>query len=132
MRDPNQPTEELSRSMAVYDMLDGYYTNHDREEFLVLCLDQKNKVNSINSVSTGSLTATIVHPREVFKSAVLSSASSVILVHNHPSGDHTPSWEDKSMTRRLVEAGKLLGIEVLDHLVIGKDGYYLFKDARLI
>jgi DNA repair protein RadC len=80
-------------------------------------------------VSLGSLTGSLVHPREVFKGALLSSAASVILLHNHPSGDPKPSAEDREVTRKLVEAGKLLGVPVLDHVIIGERSYYSFRET---
>src|SRR5262249_19479050 len=97
-------------------------------------LNQKNRVVGVNTVSIGSLTASVVHPREVFKPAILSNAAAIILAHNHPSGQPQPSQEDRVLTVRLVAAGKLLGISVLDHVVIG-DGtsaYFSFADEGLL
>lgn len=91
----------------------------DREHMLALLVDSKNRIASITTVSIGSLNQSIVHPREVFKPAILANAAGIILVHNHPSGDCTPSYEDIDITRRLREAGDLLGIRVLDHVIIG-------------
>ena len=104
----------------------------DRERFYSLSLDAKNKVVNCEEVSCGSASSTSAHPREVFKSAILSSSISVILVHNHPSGDPTPSIEDEALIRRLYEAGELLGIDVLDSVIIGEDSYYSFKEAGKI
>ena len=100
----------------------------DKEHFLVACLNTKNEVNSIEIVSIGSLNASIVHPREVFKSAILSNAASILLCHNHPSGHVKPSNEDIAITERIREAGLILGIPVIDHIIIGKEGYYSFKE----
>ena len=86
----------------------------------------------IEETSRGSLTTTILHPREVFKSAILANAASIILVHNHPSGDPTPSREDIEITKRLQRAGHLLGIKVLDHIVIGREKYVSMKDDGYI
>ncbi|MFQ5949550.1 MAG: RadC family protein [Nitrospiria bacterium] len=97
-----------------------------------MLLYQKNKVIRDVTVSQGSLTATVVHPREVFNPAVRDSAASVIFLHNHPSGDPAPSNEDKEMTERLVAAGSLLGIQVLDHVVIGSASYFSFADSGYI
>jgi DNA repair protein RadC len=94
----------------------------DREHFSVLALNTKNRLIRMYEVSVGSLNATIVHPRELFKEAVRVSAASVVVVHNHPSGDPAPSGADIQLTRRLVKAGDVLGIEVLDHVVIGDGG----------
>ena len=92
---------------------------HDQERFVVACLDTKNRVQSVVMITIGTLDASLVHPREVFKPAILEGSSSIILSHNHPSGDSTPSGEDHKVTERLTEAGKLLGIEVLDHIIHG-------------
>jgi len=94
----------------------------DREHFWCLALNTKNQLLRMVEVSVGSLNASIVHPRELFKEAVKVSAASIVLVHNHPSGDPTPSGADASLTRRLVKAGDVLGIEVLDHVVLGDGG----------
>jgi len=104
----------------------------DREHFLAIMLDTKNKVNAIHTVSVGTLNASLVHPREVFKVALLTNAASVILCHNHPSGDPTPSKEDRDTTMRLVQVGKLLGIEVLDHVIIGEGRFFACKQAGLL
>ena len=89
------------------------------EKFGILTLTVKHEIAGVHIVSVGSLNASIVHPREVFKLAVLNNASAIILFHNHPSGDPTPSKEDVSITKRLKEAGELMGIEVLDHIIVG-------------
>lgn len=105
---------------------------YDREHFCGLYLDRKGGLLVKEVISVGSLSSTIVHPREVFKTAVKCSAASIILVHNHPSGDPTPSKEDMEMTRRLVEAGSVMGIEVVDHLIIGQEKYCSFKERGLL
>lgn len=102
----------------------------DREMFMVACLDSKNTPNLLEIVSLGSLSATIVHPREVMKLAVLSNSAAIIVAHQHPSGDPSPSKEDIEVTRRLAEAGKLLGIDLLDHVIIGQDGRYTSLKER--
>lgn len=103
------------------------------EEILVmLCLDTKNKVIACHEISRGSLNSSIVHPREVFKRAVLSNANSIILGHNHPSGDPSPSQEDINITKRLKECGAMLGIEVLDHVIIGDNSYTSLKDKGIL
>ncbi|MDY0227124.1 MAG: DNA repair protein RadC [Desulfomicrobium apsheronum] len=99
-----------------------------KEHFVALHLDTKNRIICYDTVSIGSLSASIVHPREVFKSALLSSAAAVIFLHNHPSGETNPSREDFEITKRLKEAGDLLGIRVLDHLIIGEQGFYSFAN----
>ncbi len=104
----------------------------DREHFRILCLDTKSNVLKIETVSVGSLNASIVHPREVFKSAIRRSAAAILLAHNHPSGDPTPSKEDIDVTRRLWEAGEILGIKVLDHVIMGDNKYTSLKEKGLI
>lgn len=104
----------------------------DRENFIVMCLDNKNKVTALTLTSTGTLNSTQVHPREVFKSAVLANAASIILAHNHPSGETQPSREDIAITERLVDAGKVMGIAVLDHIIIGDNSHVSFKANGLI
>lgn len=104
----------------------------DREHFLVLSLDIQNRINAIEICSIGSLSESLVHPREVFKHAILANVSRIMLVHNHPSGEVQPSLEDVNVTQKLKEAGNLLGIKVIDHLIIGKDDYFSFKEEGMI
>lgn len=108
------------------------FSQADREEFLVVLLDGKNKVIGFNVVSVGSLTAALVHPREVFKPAILANAAALILVHNHPSGDPEPSAEDRALTERLKQAGELLGIKLIDHVVIGDGQFVALTDRGLL
>lgn len=115
-------------SQTAYRLLEPLFDGLDREHFMVVGLDAKHAVIGINTVSIGSVTLSIVHPREVFKPLILMNASAVLLAHNHPSGDSTPSQEDRALTRRLKDAGELLGIAVLDHLVLGEGRYYSFAD----
>lgn len=103
-------------SEIVYDFIG----EDDREVFLVICLNTKNKVIAVHRAHVGSINSSIVHPREVFKSAFLNNSASLIVAHNHPSGDPSPSQEDIHVTKRLCEAGKILGIEILDHIVVGE------------
>ena len=98
----------------------------------MLALDTKNKVIGVLTISTGSLNASIIHPRDVSQRAILSNAATVILVHNHPSGDPTPSPEDMELTRKLVEAGKMLDIAVLDHVVIGEGWFISLKKCGVM
>lgn len=106
----------------------------DREYLIVFLLNTKNKVNAVQVNSIGSLNSALVHPREVFKSAVMANAASIIIAHNHPSGDTYPSGEDVSITKRLYECSKILGIELLDHIIVGFDSndYYSFKREEII
>ena len=99
------------------------------EVFAILCVTTKYRVIAYHEVSRGTLDATLVHPREVFKVALLANAAAIILTHNHPSGDPSPSPDDVQLTRRLVDAGALLGVQVLDHIIVGDSRYYSFKEA---
>ena len=104
-----------------------------KEHFWVIGLNTRNAIQYIDLVSLGTLNASLVHPREVFRFSILKAVSSIILSHNHPSGNAEPSEEDMKITRRLVEAGKIIGIEVLDHIVIGdRDSFYSFKERVII
>ena len=116
----------------IYQLVKDEAQRWDRERFLTVMLDARNGVIGIDEVSCGSVTGNLVHPREVFKAAILSNAVSVALIHNHLSGEVEPSEADLEITKRLVEAGKILGIEVIDHLVVSKEGYYSFKQKGLI
>ncbi|BBA71024.1 hypothetical protein YM18_2506 [Geobacter sulfurreducens] len=102
----------------IFEMF-SYLRRETKEYFIAAHVDGKNRIVCIDQISVGSLNQSIVHPRETFKSALLSSAAAIILIHNHPTGDPTPSREDMEITRRLKEAGELLGIKVLDHIIIG-------------
>ena len=110
----------------VYEAFKEEFSQLDREMFVALLLDGKNGVIGFNVVSVGSLTAALVHPREVFKPVILANAAAIILAHGHPSGDPEPSAEDRALTERLEHAGELLGIRVLDHIILG-DGTYRSK-----
>lgn len=103
-----------------------------KENFVVLYLDARNKLIYKETVSIGTLNANLVHPREVFEPAVRNLAAQVILAHNHPSGDPEPSEDDLEITKRLIEAGKILGIEVIDHIIITKTGFISFKEKKLL
>ncbi len=100
-----------------------------QEEFHIVSLDTKNQVIDTHQITVGTLDASLVHPREVFRAAIKDAASSIILVHNHPSGDPTPSPEDRAVTRRLEESGKTLGIDVLDHIVLGRTSAVSLRES---
>jgi DNA repair protein RadC len=102
------------------------------ERFLVLLLDGRHRMLREVGISVGTLTASLVHPREVFRPALREAAAAVVLVHNHPSGDPTPSCEDREVTQRLVAAGELLGVPVLDHVIVAEHGFASFRDQGLI
>jgi DNA repair protein RadC len=120
---------KLITSQHVFNHFFPRLKHFKKEIFKIILLDQKNKVIRDVNISEGSLTSTVVHPREVFNPAIRESAASVIFLHNHPSGDPTPSQEDKEMTQRLVAVGELLGIQVLDHLIVGENTYFSFADS---
>ena len=119
-----QNGKPIKTAKDVFEYCSPKLSNLDREQFIILHLDAKNRIIKDDVVSIGALTGTIAHPREVFKSAIKESAHSVILVHNHPSGDPTPSNEDLKMTERLFEAGEILGIKVLDHVIVGRHEWF--------
>lgn len=116
----------------VFNLVGRKLRREQREHFLVLLLNARHEVTGIETVSIGSLNASIVHPREVFKPAILASAASVVLVHSHPSGDPEPSEEDLAITKRLVEVGELLGIGVLDHVIVATRGTVSFRARQLL
>lgn len=104
----------------------------DREHFRIVSLSTKNHVLGISSISIGSLNSSLVHPRECFKEAIRRNSNAIILLHNHPSGDPTPSREDIDVTRRLADGGQILGIEVLDHVIIGDNRYISLKERGIL
>ena len=120
-------SEEVARSEFARSLLKS-----DREKFICMHLNVKNQIISFEIVSTGSLTSSIVHPREVYKGAILSNSASVIFMHNHPSGDPEPSIDDIEITKRLEKAGNILGINVLDHIIVASSGFYSFRQHNLI
>ena len=105
---------------------------YKKEYFKIILLDTKNNILKVSEISIGSLNSSIVHPREVFLEAIINSSSSIILVHNHPSGESDPSHEDIALTNRLVECGKILGIKIIDHIIIGDGIFYSFKEEGLL
>ena len=130
--DIEYPDVNISFPQTVADLVAKYVGTPDREMFIVLAVNTRNKINGIHTVSVGSLDTSIVHPREVFKFAILANASSIIVAHNHPSGDTTPSSDDIELTKRLKQASEILAIDLLDHIVLGHDGQYLsFRDRGL-
>lgn len=132
VREASIPLEQVQvcRSLDCEHLIRRHLAGADREYFVVIMLNRKNEMIGINTVSIGSLTGSVVSPREVFKPAILANASGIICGHNHPSGDPRPSDEDRTITKRLAKAGALLDIRVLDHVIVG-DGstaYYSFAD----
>ena len=121
-------TRQILSPKDAYEMIKEQLEGLDREQFIIACLNTKNEPTNISVVSVGSLNKAIVHPREVFKTAILSNAASIMAFHNHPSGDTTPSDQDIQLTHRLVEVGELLGIKLLDHLIIGDSSFTSLKE----
>jgi len=122
-------TKFINSPDDVNKIIQSYLNGVDREHFVVILLNSKNGIIGINTVSVGNLNSSIVHPREVFKPAIVAGAASIIIAHNHPSGDPKPSSEDLIVTERIKEAGDILGIGVLDHIIIG-DGCYVSLKAE--
>jgi len=133
VRERDGPMYALRRADAAAKVFARFFAGFDREGFAVALLDTKLKLIGVNLVSLGSLNQAIIHPRELFKPAILANSENLILGYNHPSGDTNPSEEDRMLTDRLVQAGKLLGIEVLDHIVVAPDGTsFSFQENSLI
>ncbi|MBU1179736.1 DNA repair protein RadC, partial [Patescibacteria group bacterium] len=106
--------------------------NHKKEHFVVFYLDSRNQEIKRETISIGTLNASLIHPREVFEPAIAHHSAQIIVAHNHPSGDPEPSEDDIEITKRLQEAGKILGIEVTDHIVVAKNGFYSFKEQGIL
>ena len=129
VRNPGRPV--ISSPADVDGLLRGRIANLDRENFVAVLLNTKNEVIGFPTISIGTLSASLVHPREVFKPAIRATAASIVLAHNHPSGKVGPSREDREVTRRLTDAAQILGIEVLDHVILG-DGYFSMKEHGIL
>ena len=122
-------TRTIRSPYDAYKLIKNFLIDSDREKFVVACLDTKNQPVNVSVVSIGSVNSAIVHPREVFKVAMLSNASKIICFHNHPSGNLKCSKEDENITNRLKECGEILGIELVDHIIVGdNDTYFSFKE----
>jgi len=113
----------------VYDLVREDMEELDREHFCIIMLNVRNQVIAREVVSVGGLNAAIVHPREIFKNCIKKSAAAVILVHNHPSGQPDPSDEDIAVTKRVIEAGRIVGIDVLDHVIVGHGQYISMRES---
>lgn len=120
----------LNSSAAVAKFLQRSIGREKKEHFVMLSLDARNNLIKKSGISIGTLNASVVHPREVFKEAIQCSATSIIIAHNHPSGDANPSDEDIEMTKRLKEAGKIMGIKVLDHVIVTRSAYYSLTENK--
>ena len=122
----------IKSSKDVYNLFFNELSTLKKEKVIGLYLDTKNKIIKKEILGIGILDSSLIHPRELFKEAIKESAKSVILIHNHPSGDANPSEEDVMLTKNLIEAGNLIGINFLDHIVIGKNCFYSFKEDKLV
>lgn len=122
----------LSNTEKVYFYLKNKFTESKQEEFIVILLDNKKRLIDSKIIFKGDLNSVNVHPREIFKYAIINSASAIIISHNHPSGDVFPSKQDIKITKELIEVGKLIQIPVIDHMIIGKDKYYSFFESEII
>ena len=125
----NDEVIKLNNPSDIYKLVKDELINSDREMLLSVMLTVKNQLIGVETVSIGSISATSMIPREVFKSAILANAAAIILCHNHPSGELTPSDEDVKFTNLVVDAGELLGIKVLDHLIISNKGFHSLRDG---
>lgn len=123
---------KINKPSTIADLFMDEMRYLQKEHFRIVLLDTKNQIIVTEEISVGTLNASIVHPRDVFKVAIKRNANSIILIHNHPSGDPSPSNEDISITNRLIDVGNLVGIKVLDHIVIGDSKYISFKERKLI
>ncbi len=128
VRDSGERMLQVSCPEDVVGVARSYIGNEDREHMIALLLDTKNKINGVHTVSIGTLNSSIIHPREVFKAAIMGNAAALILIHNHPSGDPNPSQEDLEVTRRIREAGELIGIPLLDHIILGDGSHVSLKE----
>lgn len=116
----------------IFTLIKNKLTNYAKEHFFVISFDTRNHIIAIDNVSVGILNASLVHPRETFESAIKRHAAKIIIAHNHPSGDVQPSEDDIKVTKDLVEAGKIIGIEVIDHIIVTRNLYFSFKSKSLI
>ncbi|AMO35091.1 DNA repair protein RadC [Lysinibacillus sphaericus] len=114
------------------EIIQNFSGDNDREHFVVLCLDTKNQPTCLQIVHIGNLNASIVHPREVLKSAILSNSASIIVAHNHPSNNCEPSPEDIEVTKRLIKAAEIIGITLMDHLILSTDSFKSLKELGYI
>ena len=124
----NQVT--ISRAQDVVNLYHNKLQQLQQEHFLAVYLDTKNKIIADQTITIGTLNSCLIHPREVFRGALKNAAHSLIVIHNHPSGDSTPSAEDREITQRLEKTGEIMGIPLLDHLIIGKNGWWSWKEKK--
>ena len=131
-RKPDTSIKVIHGPEDVYHFAAPHFRNEYKEHFAIMMLNTKNHILGIRDISIGSLTASVVHPREIFETAVLHHSAAIILLHNHPSGDPSPSREDIAVTQRLVKASKIMDIPVLDHIIIGNNRFSSLKEKGLL
>ena len=127
-----EPGEKIKTTEDVYNLLKNDFRDRKREHFKIISLDSRNKLINVDNVSVGTVDASLAHPREIFRPAIKNSAVNIILSHNHPSGDPKPSQSDIKITKDMKEAGKLIGIRVLDHIIITNNQTFSFRDKNYI
>lgn len=127
-----RPRSGFSNSKMVFEYFGGKFRGRSQEEFWVIALDAKNRLMQALPITKGTLMGSLVHPREVFALAIRNHAAGIIVLHNHPSGDPQPSAEDRKVTGQIAEAGMLMGIPLLDHIIIGNERYFSFKDSGML
>jgi len=129
----NKPNlKSITNPKDIFNIISPVLKGESQENFLVLCLNVRNKLNGYFLVSKGTVDETLVHPRDVFKSAIITNSSSVVLVHNHPGETLRPSREDVATTNRLIETGRIIGIPVLDHIIVNDENYLSLKEEGYI
>lgn len=126
--------KKISNPQDIYDVAINVIEIQDQpeESLWMLTLDTKNNITGLFEVSRGTLNSSLAHPREIYKRAVIQNASSIAIIHNHPSGDPAPSSDDVNLTRRIAESGKILGIELLDHIIVGDDKYTSMREKGIM
>jgi DNA repair protein RadC len=124
--------KKITSPQDVADIFIPLLRDEVREKFIVVCLNSANKINRYETISVGNLNSSVVHPREIFKAAIEYNSASIILIHNHPSGNPEPSNEDISITRKIVESGKIMDIPVFDHIIVAGNGYTSFVEKRIL
>jgi DNA repair protein RadC len=125
-------SDPITNPNYAVELIRSKLTSYSKEHFLVMSFDTRNKLLGVDNISIGTLTASMVHPRETFEAAIRRHAAQIIAAHNHPSGDCEPSEEDIKITKRLSEAGKIMGIELIDHIVLTRTRYFSFKEKGMI
>ena len=125
-------SREYQKTEDIYKLVKPYLMSRQKEHFIIICLDSRKRLIGIDNISIGTINQSLVHPREVFKAAVNRSASYIILAHNHPTGDVSPSLDDITTTQRLVDASYMMGIPIVDHIIVSDQGYLSLRDEEYI